>query len=132
MAFGRPTEYREDYVLQIEKYLEEYKDLGEVIPTIAGVARYLGIARPTVYAWADDPEKADFSYMISKVQTEQEIITLSNGLTGAFKPQVSTLVLSKHGYAAKTDHTSSDGSMATQRTNLDDFYADATDTKPES
>lgn len=112
MAFGRPTEYRDDFISQIEKYLEEYKNKGEVIPTVAGVARWLGVSRSTVNLWATQEDKRNFSDMIEKVLAEQEIKVLNNGLTGEFKPQISTLILSKHGYVNKTDLTSSDGSMS--------------------
>lgn len=123
MTAGRPTKYDQRFVFMAEEYLKKFRDKGEVIPTIAGLARYIGIRRSTIYEWAKHEDKKEFSDMMERINEEQEIITLSNGLTGEFKPQVSTLVLSKHGYSTKVDNVSSDGSMSPRKT-LDDFYAD--------
>jgi hypothetical protein len=122
---GRPTEYNEEKTIFLtEKYLEEYKQLGELIPSVAGLALYLGVSRSTVQLWATQKEKKAFSGMLEKIKARQELLLLSGGLGGTMNAQITKLVLSQHGYSDKVDNVSSDGSMSPKApVVLEDFYA---------
>lgn len=111
MAGGRPSLYSETKLAMARDYVsnEHWKTEGDVIPTIEGLALYLGVSRETIYAWASQEDKQDFSDTIAKVQAQQAKIIMNKGLTGDFQSVVSKLILSaKHDYREKneTDLTS--------------------------
>jgi hypothetical protein len=106
MPRGRPTIYSEDLLQRSREYLTEFRSEGDIIPSLAGLARCLKISRETVHDWKKDPEKADFSDICVDILAEQERLLLSNGLTGEFNSTITKLVLSKHGYreASSVEH----------------------------
>lgn len=70
-------------------------------PTVAGLAKYMGIGRSTIYAWAELWEEVkDFIELIS---THQEVSLIDNGLNGTFNPAITKMLLSRLGYADKTE-----------------------------
>lgn len=101
MAGGRPTKYSELHLKKAKKYLTDYGSDGSVIPSVAGLALYLNVARPTVYDWAD--QHPEFSYTLEQILTSQELKTLNNGLSGEFNAAITKLVLHNHGYSDKTE-----------------------------
>lgn len=110
-AVGRPNtlvEKRE----QAKLYLHgEWQTFGDIIPSIAGLACYLGVARETIYDWRD--KDTEFSDIVKGILAMQERQLLNGGLSGDYNATISKLVLSKHGYTdkAEVDNKSSDGSM---------------------
>lgn len=113
MTAGRPTLYTPELVKRARGYLTSFKDMGDMIPSIAGLACVLGVTRETCHAWARDPKKEEFSDILRELAQRQERELLSGGLSGNFNPTISKLVLARHGYSdrVENDHTSSDGSM---------------------
>lgn len=108
---GRPSVYAEKLV-EAKKYLMgDWQVIGDSIPSVAGLACYLGVSRETLYDWKSK-EKA-FSDILNEILTLQERTLLNGGLSKDFNPIITKLVLSKHGYSDKVeqDVTSSDGSM---------------------
>lgn len=95
-----------------------YTSVGDTVPTIAGLAITLGISRQTCYAWQDDQEKQVFSYIIDKLKQVQERALVNKGLLGEYHPQITKVMLARHGYSDKQeiDHSSSDGSMSPKPT----------------
>ena len=82
----------------------------DAIPTVAGLAICLGVRRETVWAWAKDADKKEFSNIVGDLQATQEKVLLSNGLKGFFNSTIAKLILSsKHGYAERTEHTGANG-----------------------
>jgi hypothetical protein len=100
----RPTKYNETLVKQAKDYLTQYQTF-EAVPTIAGLAVYLDISRETVYAWAADPEKSEFSDICEKLMTKQEFTLLNGGIKGEFNPTITKLMLTKHSYSDKQEST---------------------------
>lgn len=101
---GRPTEYGPDILKKAEKYLNGgWKKEGDAVPIIEGLALSIGMARDTVYQWAKDAEKKEFSDIFKAVQAKQARLLATNGLTGIFNPTITKLFLSKHGYVEKTE-----------------------------
>lgn len=122
---ARPTEYDpKKTIFMAEKYLEEYRENGEIIPSVAGLALYLGVSRSTVQLWATQEDKSEFSGTIERIKARQEVLLLSGGLSGEMNPTITKLALANHGYSDKVDHASTDGTMSPKEpVTLDDFYA---------
>lgn len=132
MAGGRPTQYSQDKLKKAQAYLASFDTSepphGEVIPMIAGLALALGVHRDTIYAWADDPDKQEFSDTLKALKDKQELMLANGGLNGAFQPNITKMLMaSNHGYSDKveTDHKSSDGSMTPKPLDLSGLSDDA-------
>src|SRR4051794_13604447 len=119
---GRPSEYSEEILADARMYLntcedetekvvemaneekgyEKYRNKLKVnLPSVAGLAIYLEVARSTVYEWAD--QHKEFSDILEDILAEQEKRLIENGLSGDYNPQIAKLVLGKHGYNDKQD-----------------------------
>lgn len=120
---GRPTKMPEDLIERAQAYLSQcidnetefHKTRGEKsdsyerikkvnIPSIAGLARWLDVSRETIYEW--QKAKIEFSDICEKILAEQEKRLLDNGLAGEYQPNITKLLLTKHGYTDKADITS--------------------------
>jgi hypothetical protein len=113
---GRPS-ILSDCIEPAKKYLMGgYIEVEDAIPSIAGLACYLGVARSAIYRWGK--EEGEFKDILEGILSMQERKLLSGGLKGDFNPTIAKLILTKHGYSdrAEIDNTSSDGSMATKPT----------------
>lgn len=99
---ARPTKYSEEMQAKAEAYItnDTWKDQ-DAIPSIEGLAKFLGIARSTIYEWKDD-HKA-LSDTLGEIESEQKRVTLNNGITGEFNSTIAKLVLHNHGFTDKTD-----------------------------
>ena len=109
---GRPSEYTDEVVKKSLYYLADgYKDLGDIVPSVAGLACFLGRPRNRLYEWAKRYD--DFQDMLNSIATLQERMLINGGLGGDFNPAISKLMMAKHNYSDKIeqDVTSSDGSM---------------------
>lgn len=106
MAGGRPTEYGVELLEKANKYLFE-RPVDEVIPSIEGLADYLGITRTTIYDWESQEDKKEFSYIVEQVRHKQAKELVNKGLEGKFNASIAKVILTKHGYTDKQeiDHT---------------------------
>lgn len=113
MAGGRPTVYGPDIIKKARGYLTSYKDMGDPVPTVAGLACVLGTTRKTCHEWANQPEKPEFRDILDELAQRQERELIGQGLVGNFNAPITKMMLTKHGYSDKieNDHTSSDGSL---------------------
>lgn len=93
---GRPTEFNENTVKMVEKYIKDDFKKDEIVPTITGLAIYLGITRQTIYDWSSKNE--EFSDIMGILMTTQEKRLLSGSLTNKLNTKIATLMLVKHGY----------------------------------
>jgi DNA-binding XRE family transcriptional regulator len=111
MPAGRPT----DYTPELLQKAQEYADLasnraldGEdrATASVAELALHLDVSRSTVYKWSE--EHKEFSDILEKILTAQELALIDNGLRGTFNSTITKLMLTKHGYTDKqeTDLTS--------------------------
>lgn len=107
MITGRPTSYSPGLLDKANEYLDKLPE-DEVIPSIEGLALFIGITRTTVYDWRKDEEKADFSYIVEEVLAKQARSLLNNGLNGKFSPAITKVILTKHGYREGVDHTTNE------------------------
>lgn len=106
---GRPTEYKEEYIDMAEHYLADCEDTvterGKIqvrLPTTDGFARFLGVARSSLYLW--EKSHPDFSDALDKIRNEQQERLVNMGLSGDYNSTIAKLVLSaNHNMREKTD-----------------------------
>ncbi len=114
MPTGRPSSYSAEMVEKTRHYIDTYKDHGDEIPQVAGLAGVLGVSRASLYKWADEHE--EFSDILSKLKAEQRRVLFNNGLNSTFNPTITKLILSHaHGVNEKTEqeHTVNLGDKST-------------------
>ena len=107
-AIGRPSLFNQEMIERAQEYVwffqqpksvEEMENDVEVIPSVAGLALYLGVVRSTLYEWGK--QNKDFSDTLASLQDVQEVSLLNGGLRGRFNAQISKLALANHGYSDK-------------------------------
>ena len=111
---GRPSELAECLIKAKEYLLGDYETFGDVVPSVAGLACYLGKHKSSMYEYAK--QNKEFSDTLEAIKTLQENRLINGGLTSSFNPTITKLMLANHGYSEKQsiDHQSSDGSMSPQ------------------
>jgi len=110
---ARPTDYNDEVLAKAADYVDNHEQYGDAVPTVAGMACEIGIARSTLYEWSKDEDKPEFSDIFTRVAEYQERKLINGGLVGGFNPAVTKMMLTKHGYSDKQDlnHSSQDGTM---------------------
>lgn len=130
---GRPSLYTPEIIDKAKQYLAECEDeeidyeseyyqepqghggslrrsarpiIRVKMPTVGGLARYLGVARSTLYEWKET--YPDFSDIMEALGAEQEDRLINNGLSGDYNSTISKVLLTKHGYREGIDNTSGD------------------------
>ncbi len=120
-AGGRPTEYREEMIQQVDDYLATCIDVEEDkenrisrkvrLPSIEGLALYLEVTKSSIYEWAE--KHAEFSYVIDKLRHKQAEKLLNNGLGGSYNHTIAKVLLTKHGYREGIDNTTNEKDLPT-------------------
>ena len=102
---GRPSKYNEELQKHADRYIFDYEEQEDVIPSAAGLCVWLGISRSTLHEW--ERSYPAFSNTLAAIKELQEKTALNKGLTGAFNSTIVKLVLANHGYSDKqsVDHT---------------------------
>jgi hypothetical protein len=101
-SIGRPTKYNESILEKAKAYLDALPE-DEVIHSIEGLADFLDIDRSTIYDWASQDDKEDFSYIVNKLLIKQGKSLINNTLNKKFEPRTANMILGKHGYTIKTE-----------------------------
>jgi hypothetical protein len=111
MPGGRPTIYTDENLAKAAKYLVEWEGTGDVIPSQAGLAIYLGISLSCVEKWARDEKKQEFLRVLDQIEVKQQALLVNKGLSGDFNSNIAKLVLGKHGFKdkAESEITGKDG-----------------------
>lgn len=127
MSGGRPTDYSEEILTRSREYVESCEDTEEQqltglsmkgtelyknklkvnLPSIEGLALFLGISRDTIYDWEKQDDKKEFSYIVGDLRAKQAKALIDKGLSGDYNPTIAKVLLTKHGYrdAVDTDIT---------------------------
>jgi len=120
---ARPTDYNNSILVRARKYLAQAKDeeqqqltglsvkgtelyknkLRVNLPSIEGLALYLGIDRSTIYDWESQEDKGEFSNIIGELRAKQARELINKGLSGDYNPTIAKVLLSKHGYKEEKD-----------------------------
>ena len=103
MKVGRPTKYTPELIEKAHSYIANWRTLGDMIPSNEALARYLEINRDTLYDWAKQEEKQEFSDILDEINSLQRSELINNGLSGDFNAAITKLVLGKHGFSDKVD-----------------------------
>jgi hypothetical protein len=100
---GRPTDYTPELVAKAWEYANGgWEFVGDLVPSVAGLACEIGVRRETCYAWAKDENK-EFSNILAKIAEQQERKLLNGGLAGDFNAPITKMMLTKHGYSDKIE-----------------------------
>ena len=106
---GRPTKLTPTLMIKAKGYIDCYEELGESVPSIAGLSNYIDVNRSTARDWGNN--NPAFSTIVERILEKQELKLLSNGLTGDYNASIAKLMLTKHGYTDKVEtdnHTTID------------------------
>ncbi len=108
MPTGRPSKLTKAVIDKANWYIDGgYNELEHLIPSHAGLAIVLKVAKSTIYKWAiDQPDR--FSDILAKCNMVQEQILVTKGLSGEFNSNICKLVLGKHNYHDRLDVETND------------------------
>ena len=99
---GRPSKYTPELIAKAQEYADNNHDF----PMLAELALELEVSRDTLYAWAEDPGKQEFSDILEKVMAKQEVKLAKGALLGDYHAGFAKMMMTKHGYSDKQDITS--------------------------
>jgi hypothetical protein len=99
---GRPTKVTEALIAKAWDYVKDSTAYGDPVPLVAGLAIEIGVTRESVYLWAKE-EGSEFFYIVKDLMAQQERRLVGKGVTKEFDSAITRTMLSKHGYAEKTE-----------------------------
>lgn len=77
---GRPTKYDIQVIGKIEEYLNTTGREQTSLPSIEGLAEYLGFNKTTLYEWAE--KYPEFSNALKRVEERQKLQLMNDGMYG--------------------------------------------------
>ena len=103
---ARPTSYDSSMIQKANTYIDSCGREATELPTVEGLAEYLGVARDTIYEWIKPEHKYDeFSDTIKRIAEKQKNQLINDGLYGGKEVnQAMAIFLLKvnHGMIEKT------------------------------
>lgn len=112
MPAGRPTKYTDEILANAKNYVDSFSELGEQVPTVAGLSLAIGVSRDTIYAWDDNEDLSEFSDTLERLRALQQMTLINKGLDGSHNPTIAKMLLSaNHGMHEKSqsEHTGPKG-----------------------
>jgi len=103
MPAGRPTKYTQELLDKCYAYLDQWRELGDMIPSHEALQEYIGISSTCLYDWAKAEDKKEFSDILEQILIKQRRELINKGLSNDFNSNITKLVLGKHGYHEKQD-----------------------------
>lgn len=142
MKKGRPTKYTDEINTKAQEYLKQCQDqeyefhktrgdrsdtyeekVRVSLPTIEGLALYLGVNRDSLYEWKG--KHKEFSDTLHDILAEQSKRLQEGALSGRYNPLIAKLILSaNHGMKEKSDITSDDKPIQGNTIVFTDFSED--------
>lgn len=101
--FGRPSIYTHELLEKARNYLDDYEKTGVKLPSNQGLALYVGIRSSTLYKWAQEEDKKDFSEILLAIKYMRHELLTNGGLMGVFNPTITKVMLSQFGYMDKQE-----------------------------
>lgn len=114
---GRPLGYNAEIQAKADYYLANhnkknaeginegdegyFEEIGDVVPSVAGLCVYLDELRSNIYSWAGRDDCQELSDTLDKIQHKQEKLLLNGGLSGETNSTITKLMLCNHGYSDK-------------------------------
>lgn len=99
---GRPSKLDESVYEGSENYLfGGWEEEGDELPTVEGLALYLGVSRSSVKLWASQDDR--FSATVERIKATQAKRLINKGLNGDFNSAITKLLLNNHGYTEKVE-----------------------------
>ncbi len=77
------------------------------LPTIAGLARHLGVSRDSIYEWVEQSD--EFSDVYEAVRQANEDVAWIHGGAGTLNPSIARLALAQHGHVERKEISGPDG-----------------------
>lgn len=116
-AGGRPSEYRDSFCGELDKYLSTTGKLQTSLPTKQGFALWLGVDDETLNEWAKVHK--EFSATLRKLMLLQAQQLIDDGIYGGKEVNatiVKLLLQNNHGMKERLDQTTNDESIYQQLT----------------
>lgn len=111
MAGGRPTKYTEELLAIAREYPFNFNtEHDHSFPSIVGLAKVIRVNSDTIYDWAKQSEKKEFSDILKDIMDYQHLELMEGGISGKFNPTISKLILTKHGHSEKSEVSSNNKS----------------------
>jgi hypothetical protein len=101
---GRPTDYKQKYCEEVDRYLEEQTVQNMHMPKVVSFARRIGVHKDTLYEWAK--EHKEFSVALSKIMEKQEEDLIDTGIFGGKEINhsiIKLMLMNNHGMREKQD-----------------------------
>lgn len=98
---GRPNELLDTLAKAKVYAMGDWQVVGDVIPSVAGLACYTGKRRSTIYDYASKSE--EFSDILEGILSLQENRLLNGSLSNTMNSTIAKLILTKHGYTDKQE-----------------------------
>lgn len=97
-AIGRPSGLTPELIQKAKDYLiGGYKDVENIVPSVAGLGCYLGISRSTIYEYKELSK--EFADTLDSILMKQEMLLINGGLSQQFSGTITKLMLANHGYS---------------------------------
>lgn len=108
-AGGRPSKYQDNFVDELDKYLETTGKEQTSLPTKQGFALWLGVDDETLNEWAK--EHKEFSATLHRLMLLQAKQLIDDGIYGGKEVNatiVKLLLQNNHGMKERVDQTTND------------------------
>lgn len=98
---GSRIDNLDEYLEKIEYYMNNHADIGDLVPTKAGLSVFIGVPYTTLHFWSE--RYPDFKLVWEAIEVHQQVRLVNGGLSGAFNPKVASMMLGRHGYGRDDD-----------------------------
>jgi hypothetical protein len=117
MKVGRPSKYDDNFIQEVDKYIETTGKENMEIPTKEGFALWIGVDDDTLDNWAnlkDEEGKMihkEFFGALKKLMQKQKVQLINDGIYGGKEVNstiVKLLLQNNHGMKERVDQTTND------------------------